>query len=238
MSAGVNRSINPGSPCVAHEIVRLHIVHYNRLLADALCEYMAHKIANVVVTQSRDIWQAAVEESSDNGFDLIILHMSAALDWRRELAAGHERFPGVPIVMYSGLANRRQIKAALDSGAAGFITADLSGPAVIKALELVLAGATFVPSVLMSAPSDGLIDAPWRGEPRDLPSQLTEREREVLALLVRGYANKRIASDLGVKEVTVAFHLRGIFRKLGVSNRTEAVAEVLRVSDRHAGSIA
>ncbi len=90
----------------------------------------------------------------------------------------------------------------------------------------------------MSAPSDGLIDEPWRGEPRDLPSQLTGREQEVLALLVRGYANKRIASDLGVKEVTVAFHLRGIFNKLGVSNRTEAVAEVLRASDRRTGSIA
>ncbi len=60
----------------------------------------------------------------------------------------------------------------------------------------------------------------------------------MLALLVRGYANKRIAGDLGVKEVTVAFHLRGIFRKLGVSNRTEAVAEVLRVSAQHAGTMA
>ncbi len=57
---------------------------------------------------------------------------------------------------------------------------------------------------------------------------LTPREREVLELVARGAANKRIAEHLGTTEHTVKFHLGSVFRKLGVSNRTEAATTYLR----------
>ena len=53
------------------------------------------------------------------------------------------------------------------------------------------------------------------------------REKEVLALLVKGYQNKNIAHELGLKEVTVKVHLQHIYQKLGVSSRTQAVAKAL-----------
>ncbi len=58
--------------------------------------------------------------------------------------------------------------------------------------------------------------------------RLTRREDDVLALLLMGYSNKEIARNIDVKENTVAFHLRGVFKKLGVSNRTQAAAMALR----------
>lgn len=57
---------------------------------------------------------------------------------------------------------------------------------------------------------------------------LTPREREVIELVASGAANKRIAVVLGMTEHTVKFHLAGVFRKLGVTNRTEAATRYLR----------
>jgi DNA-binding CsgD family transcriptional regulator len=59
--------------------------------------------------------------------------------------------------------------------------------------------------------------------------QLTPREHEVLELVAVGAANKQIALSLGMTEHTVKFHLAGIFRKLGVANRTEAATKHLRL---------
>jgi DNA-binding CsgD family transcriptional regulator len=60
------------------------------------------------------------------------------------------------------------------------------------------------------------------------PASLTTREREVLELVASGAANKRIARALGMTEHTVKFHLGSVYRKLGVTNRTEAAATYLR----------
>lgn len=67
-----------------------------------------------------------------------------------------------------------------------------------------------------------------RATAQDPCRYLTPREREVLELVVSGAANKRIAVVLGMTEHTVKFHLAGVFRKLGVTNRTEAATTYLR----------
>lgn len=200
------------------------IAHYNRLLADALAEFLKQQLQDVVVSQARYLRDAAENAGRIDHIDLIILHHKIPNSDSDELSFARSRFPDVPVVLLSDIANRRQIADALASGAAGFLTKDISGPAVIKALELVLAGEIYVPSVLISesgSPGDGDINSN-----RQL-ANLTRREQDVLSRLVRGYSNKRIANEIGTKEITVAFHLRGVFKKLGVSNRTEAVAKAL-----------
>ncbi|MFC0042283.1 helix-turn-helix transcriptional regulator [Actinomadura rayongensis] len=80
-----------------------------------------------------------------------------------------------------------------------------------------------------------------RAEPGGLPSgsphldRLTRREREVLALLVRGMPNRRIARSLNITDATVKNHLHAVFVKLGVADRTEAVAKVLAQPGPHPG---
>ena len=59
--------------------------------------------------------------------------------------------------------------------------------------------------------------------------ELTHREREILAFLTAGTPNRAIAAELGLKEATVKHHLSSIYRKLGVSNRTEAALVGMRI---------
>ena len=60
-------------------------------------------------------------------------------------------------------------------------------------------------------------------------SLLTPREFEVLSLLIKGHSNKQIARELGLKDITIAFHLKGVFRKLHVSSRTEAIIAAVKL---------
>lgn len=75
-----------------------------------------------------------------------------------------------------------------------------------------------------------LVEALAREGEGGLPGELTAREREVLALIGRGFSNKRIAGELGIAEKTVKTHVTHVLAKLGVSDRTQAALLVARRS--------
>ncbi len=143
------------------------------------------------------------------------------------------RFPEMRIAMISGIADGPQIMEALRLGASGFIPKDLSVPALMKALELVLIGETFVPSKALRgtgmAEESVRFESTGAGRSSPKASGLTRRELEVLVLVEEGLPNRRIAETIGTKEMTVAFHLKNAFKKLGVANRTEAAAQVRKL---------
>jgi DNA-binding NarL/FixJ family response regulator len=95
---------------------------------------------------------------------------------------------------------------------------ETSGEELCAAVRAVAAGLVVGPGPLLSA-SD---------ESGTTPGPLTDREVEVLGMLLRGLANKQIAAELGISEHTVKFHVSSIYTRLNVSNRTEAVREGLR----------
>jgi DNA-binding NarL/FixJ family response regulator len=122
---------------------------------------------------------------------------------------------------------------ALDLGALGFIPKSAQREVMVAALELVFAGGIYIPPEILarhepevseSAPQPAAAGAP-RASPRDLG--LTERQLEVLALMMRGKSNKAICRVLDVAEPTVKNHVTAIFKALKVTNRTEAVIAVL-----------
>lgn len=130
-----------------------------------------------------------------------------------------DRFPALPVVILSASTRRSDMQRALDLGAMGFVPKDATGQQMIQALRLVLAGGMVVPPALVR-PDAGAGD--WR-------AVLTERQREVLALLARGLANKEIARSLDLAEATVKMHVTAIMKLLGVSNRTQAVLAAQRL---------
>ena len=137
------------------------------------------------------------------------------------------RFPKVPAVILSGSVRRGDVLTALAAGAAGYIPKTLSGKAMFSALQLILAGEVYVPSIVLPD-SDSMPVQPDadKGAPAtvDNPlSKLTPRERDALALLTQGYSNKEIARRLEIEEITVKVHLSGVYRKLRATNRTQAV---------------
>lgn len=114
------------------------------------------------------------------------------------------------------------VREALRGGVSGFISTTQTGAATLhSAIDFVLSGGAFVPPELFFDGQRGTA----RGAARPEPSRgLTRRQDEVLTKLKEGKPNKIIAFELGMSESTVKVHLHNIMRKLGVTNRTQAVA--------------
>ncbi len=124
---------------------------------------------------------------------------------------------------------------AVQGGVDGVILKDISGERLLRALDLVLHGQDVLPlgaaaQILASRPADaapeGTVAAPARASPAPAaPARtlnLSDRERQILRCLVEGYANKLIARRLAIAEATVKVHIKGLLRKINVSNRTQA----------------
>jgi DNA-binding NarL/FixJ family response regulator len=138
-----------------------------------------------------------------------------------------EAAPGAMIVLLAGPLAEASVRAALEAGAVVCMSASLPVAEVQTPAE------TATPRALVAAiarqPVHAVGNGPARQEPREIPplpvadpNPLTARELEILGAVAEGHTNARIGRLLWVTEQTVKFHLSNIYRKLGVSNRTEA----------------
>jgi DNA-binding NarL/FixJ family response regulator len=128
-------------------------------------------------------------------------------------------FPAIPFIIFAESENLAHIIAALESGASGYVPANVGIRVAASAIELAMAGSAFVPasSVLSMRERIALDD---RGT-RPTPGMFTARQAAVIEALRRGKANKIIAYELNMCENTVKVHVRNIMRKLKATNRTE-----------------
>ena len=150
--------------------------------------------------------------------DLIILDlMMPAKDGTQETREILAAFPSARIVILTTYATSFEILAALDAGAYGALSKDISNADLVRSLHDVLAGRH-----VLSPDIQNLIAANLES------SALTARQMEILGMLARGLSNHDIATALRLSENGVKFHLRGLFAKLGAATRTEAVAVALR----------
>jgi two-component system, NarL family, nitrate/nitrite response regulator NarL len=142
-----------------------------------------------------------------------------------------EKLPDVPVIVTSPSENRAQIITAIRNGARGYIVPS-SMPCVLKhALPLVMSGEFYIPASALRAESGHVLLPTERSSSRMVLSAgggLTSRQREITIMLAEGKSNKEIARELKVLEGTVKVHVKGILRKLGVRNRTEAVLAAAR----------
>ena len=150
--------------------------------------------------------------------DLIILDlMMPAKDGTQATREILAAFPSARIVILTTYATSFEILAALDAGAYGALSKDISNADLVQSLHDVLAGRH-----VLSPDIQNLIAANLES------SALTARQVEILGMLARGLSNHDIATALCLSENGVKFHLRGLFAKLGAATRTEAVAVALR----------
>ena len=139
--------------------------------------------------------------------DDLVAQLAAA----RDLIELRTTAPDVPVVVVSSATGRRPVDKALRNGAAGYVYADEVEQTLPAAVSAALSGLVAVPAELRR---------------HAMAPTFSHRERQVLALAVRGYTNTQIAAELFLAESTVKSHLSACFRKLGVSSRAEA-AEAL-----------
>ena len=143
-------------------------------------------------------------------------------------------FPQVPIVVVSVHEDREHVLRAVEHGVIGYIPKSASGPEIERAFERVLAGEVYFPRRLIEQSSEApsTRTAPTQRPPeQDDLSSLTNREREVVALLGRGYSVQRIASDLDLSDHTVRVHIGNLMRKLGLPDRSATIHYAVNVAN-------
>ena len=136
--------------------------------------------------------------------------------------------PAVKVVFMTVYEDEQYLYQALRAGASGYLTKRTDGPELVRHLENVHAGEIVIDPLMAGRVATAAAHLTsgefWPGARLGL----TQRESEVLALLVAGLSNKGIATRLVVSDDTVKTHLRGLYRKLDVNDRAAAVAAALR----------
>lgn len=173
--------------------------------------------------------------SADDHPDIALVLLDLALpgaDGIEVLRELRRRHPEMPVVILSASEARADVERALDAGAMGYVAKSSPHGALAPSLQLVLSGGVCVPRAAVDThPDAAALPAPAAPSGSQGRAQLglTERQRDVLALLVQGKPTKAICRDLGLSEGTVKNHINVIFRALNVRNRTEAVVAVARL---------
>ena len=131
-------------------------------------------------------------------------------------------YPDIPVVILSAVEEPQVMQRSIDRGAAGFIPKSAANEVLVSALQLILAGGTYIPTEILSRKAADTLPGSRTMTGFTSPVELTGRQIDVLNLLSHGESNKAIARKLGLSEHTVKIHISAIFKALGVNNRTEA----------------
>jgi len=210
--------------------MKVLVVDDHALIRDALRGVLKELKDDATVFEAADSRQAlrTAGEHPDLGLILLDLNLpdGSGFDVLAEL---RERHPAISVVVLSALNDRDSVARALDAGALGFIPKSASREVMLSALRLVFSGGVYIPPEILrrreASTSHGQRPEGARPHsPRDLG--LTDRQVEVLALMMQGKSNKAICRSLDLAEPTVKNHVTAILKALKVTNRTEAVIAV------------
>ncbi|HZR39906.1 MAG TPA: response regulator transcription factor [Ktedonobacteraceae bacterium] len=154
------------------------------------------------------------------------------MDIRMEKMSGIEacreiksRYPDVQVLMITSYSDDDAVLSSILAGASGYLLKNVSRAELLRSIRLVASGQSLLDPTMTGQATSRLTNLSAYGLQVQIPgSELTEREREVLALVARGYTNKQIAESLCVSEKTARNHVSHILEKLGLARRSEAAA--------------
>jgi len=211
---------------VGPEQIRVGLIDSLRFSRDCLISAFGALHPDLIIVPFASVEECAASSSSKVEIILYYCHDDGPFETlaQQQVKVLRQKFDNVPIVVLSDARNAilpRSIRTTLNSGAQGIIpTLTTELPAALAAIRFVKAGGTFAPlNALLAGRQERLSE----GAGATQPNRLTPRQAMVLSHLRQGKANKIIAYELGMTESTVKVHVRNIMRKMGATNRTQAV---------------
>jgi DNA-binding NarL/FixJ family response regulator len=211
--------------------MKILVVDDHALIREALRGVLKKLKRDAMVLDASTCRQAMESIASHPDIRLVLLDLTLPdRDGFSMLAELRERHPAMSVVVLSGVQDRANVMKALDLGAVGFIPKSASHEVMRSALQLVFAGGVYIPpEILAREPLTSAARALSPGgriivSPADVG--LTDRQLDVLALMMQGKNNKAICRSLDLAEPTVKNHVTAILKALKVTNRTEAVIAV------------
>lgn len=167
--------------------------------------------------------EAAIQRCAEAQPDVILMDMVLpVMDGAAATRAIRQQFPQVQVIVLTSFKEGELIKKALEAGAIGYLLKDVSADELARAIRAANSGRATL------SPEAAQVLVETANQPPTPGLDLTEREREVLALMVEGLNNTQIAGRLTVSPSTIKSHVSSILSKLGVASRTEAVTLALR----------
>lgn len=188
-----------------HEMVRLGLKSFLNLQADI-----------EVIAEAED-GQEGMEKALQIRPDIIVMDLvMPKLNGVEATLAILEKWPEAKILILTSYLDNEKIYPVLDAGARGYMLKTSSAEEILRAIRKVYTGQLAIETEVEKKVED------HRKHP-SLHEDLTAREREILALLAKGYDNQRIADESFISLKTVKTHVSNILSKLAVSDRTQAV---------------
>lgn len=179
-----------------------------------------------ILQMQEDIESSAEAETSEQGFeifkktrvDVVLMSLRLGASCAIDEIGKFLRFePHAKVIVLASHAGDAEISGSLASGAFGYICTDVSEADLLSAVRSVASGKKFIPSNVAAVLTENF------GQ-----ETLTPSERKILQMIVAGKSNKQIAYDSNVSENTVKTHVKNIFDKLNVSDRTSAATMAIR----------
>ena len=213
----------------ASEPIRVLVVDDHRVVREGLRSYL-ELVDDIEMVGEASDGRAALNylarAKAQGGLPDVVLMdlMMEPMNGIETTAAVKERYPDIEIVAVTSFVEEEKVHAALEAGAAGYLLKDAEADEVAAAIRAAQRGEVH----LDPAVARQLTASLRRGasaSPRDL---LTEREREILALVAQGKANKEIAAELVISERTARTHVSNILSKLDLTSRTQEALWAVR----------
>ncbi|HEX4554907.1 MAG TPA: response regulator transcription factor [Xanthobacteraceae bacterium] len=207
--------------------MKVLLVDDHALIRDALRGVLKELTDDATVLEAADCRQAMRLIEAHRDLHLILLDLNLPdQDGLAVLADLRKRYATISVVVLSAFQDRERVLRALDLGALGFIPKSAPRDVMVNALRLIFSGGIYIPpeALAPAEPKEAQPVAARPVSPADL--DFTDRQMEVLALMMLGKSNKAISRALDVAEPTVKHHVTAILKALKVTNRTEAVIAV------------
>lgn len=193
--------------------MRVLIADDHSLVRDTIAAFL-DQAGDFATETATSLPEALSRIKGEGSFDLILLdYTMPGMDGLAGLQAALEANGPSSVAILSGTAPRHVAQDALDAGAIGFLPKTMGAKSLVNAIRFMTAGETFLPISLMQEEPEPV---------NPLAEGLSERELQVLNGLCRGLANKEIARELDLQEVTIKLHVKTLCRKLDAKNRTQA----------------